>query len=222
MQFHENLLFHIYNQGNNKRKIFFSDENYLFFLWKMRTYLLPFGDLIAWCLMPNHYHWQFYVRQVQLSRIDFFKQVDNVEWKRRVQKYGSKAKSVNREWSRGNQENKMIDLNEAIGILQRSYCRAINKENGWTGSLFKEPYQAKDGWIEEFVTVANNGKSEFGFTRGGDYGYQCFCYIHNNPVEANIVKNSIDYNWSSAKDYAGLRNGNLCNLMIGKQLLESL
>lgn len=28
-------------------------------------------------------------------------------------------------------------------------------------------------------------------------------YIHNNPVEAGIVENAVDYLYSSAKDYSG-------------------
>ncbi|MEM9846547.1 MAG: hypothetical protein AAF847_01565 [Bacteroidota bacterium] len=80
MKFYDNQLFHIYNRGNNRRQIFFSEENYLFFLWKMRAYLLPFGDLIAWSLMPNHFHWQFFVRSVYLDRELLFKQVDDIEW----------------------------------------------------------------------------------------------------------------------------------------------
>ncbi len=31
MQFEEGHIYHIYNQGNNRQKIFFERENYLFF-----------------------------------------------------------------------------------------------------------------------------------------------------------------------------------------------
>lgn len=71
MNFYENQLVHIYDRGNNKRQTFFSDENYKFFSWKMRAYLLPFGDLITWCLMLNHFHWQFYVKQVKMKRKNY-------------------------------------------------------------------------------------------------------------------------------------------------------
>ncbi|WMN11137.1 hypothetical protein QYS49_37330 [Marivirga salinae] len=32
-------------------------------------------------------------------------------------------------------------------------------------------------------------------------------YIHNNPVEAEIVEEAVDYKYSSAKEYAGLKRG---------------
>lgn len=79
MEFYENQLFHIYNQGNNRRQVFFSDENYEFFLWKMKAYLLPFGDFVAWCLMPSHFHWQFYVRRISVKRQLLFEHVDQIE-----------------------------------------------------------------------------------------------------------------------------------------------
>ncbi len=51
-----NTTYHIYNQGNNKRQIYFNDENYIFFLRKIRTHILPHADILAYCLMPNHFH----------------------------------------------------------------------------------------------------------------------------------------------------------------------
>ena len=51
-----NNYFHIYNQGNNKQKIFFEEENYIFFLKKVRRYIAPYADILAYCLMPNHFH----------------------------------------------------------------------------------------------------------------------------------------------------------------------
>lgn len=218
MQFYENQLFHIYNQGNNGRKVFFEEENYEFFLWKMRDYLLPFGDLVAWCLMPNHFHWQFFVRKIELNRKQFFQQVDMVEWDRRVAKYGKKARPVERDWSRNNNAKTEINLNEAIAILQRNYGRTINKAKGWSGRLFRDNCQAKDGWIDEFVTLSKNEHKDFRFSASNDYGFYCLNYIHQNPVKANMVIKAIDYKWSSAKDYAGLRDGNLCNLKMGMQL----
>jgi len=56
MEFFPNELYHIYNRGNNRQKIFFSDRNYLFFLKKFRTCVLPYCDTLSYCLMPNHFH----------------------------------------------------------------------------------------------------------------------------------------------------------------------
>lgn len=55
MHFEPNAIYHIYNQGNNRQQVFFREENYLYCLRKMRKYLLPYGDLLCYCLMPNHF-----------------------------------------------------------------------------------------------------------------------------------------------------------------------
>jgi REP element-mobilizing transposase RayT len=55
MEFFENELYHIYNRGNNKQKIFFTPENYLYFMKKVRIFLLSCCDILAYCLMPNHF-----------------------------------------------------------------------------------------------------------------------------------------------------------------------
>lgn len=56
MSFEVNRFYHVYNRGNNKEKIFFTDSNYHFFLKKVKAELASCCDIIAYCLMPNHYH----------------------------------------------------------------------------------------------------------------------------------------------------------------------
>jgi|APTNR8051073442_1049403.scaffolds.fasta_scaffold01080_4 putative transposase len=219
MHFYPEQLFHIYNQGNNRQTIFFTDENYEFFLWKMRAYLLPFGDFIAYCLMPTHFHWQFYVRQVELERKGFREHVDSVEMLRRQKKFGQAATAKATE-TRPAKENSIITLNESIGIMQKAYTRAINQEKGWTGSLFRKECKAKDGWIDEFITLRKmDGKLDYRFVSGTDYAFTCLSYIHENPKEAGLVKEITDWKYSSAMDYAGLRKGSLCNIDYGKKIL---
>jgi putative transposase len=61
--------YHVYNRGNNRGEIFFENENYLFFLRRLREHLQPKSSetsevfetsevctVVAYCLMPNHYH----------------------------------------------------------------------------------------------------------------------------------------------------------------------
>lgn len=56
MIFHPRRMHHFYNRGNNRQRIFFSRDNYLLFLKKAQQHLLPHGDILTYCLMPNHFH----------------------------------------------------------------------------------------------------------------------------------------------------------------------
>ena len=56
MQLQQDELYHIYNQGNNKQPIFFQERNYHYFLNQVNKFIKPYCDVIAYCLMPNHFH----------------------------------------------------------------------------------------------------------------------------------------------------------------------
>jgi len=60
--------YHVYNRGCNCQAIFCDAENYLFFLRRLRKYLLPSLDVIAYCLMPTHYHLLVHVHSADTSQ----------------------------------------------------------------------------------------------------------------------------------------------------------
>jgi putative transposase len=112
--------YHIYNRGNNWQKIFFEQENYLFFLRRVRQYLLGEATeqslsqtsevsktsevliqpttIVAYCLMPNHFH------LLVCPHDD--------------------------------------DLSHRMQLFSISYTKAINKRYERTGALFQGQFQA--------------------------------------------------------------------------------
>ncbi|MEM1324350.1 MAG: transposase [Bacteroidota bacterium] len=186
MHFETQTIYHLYNQGNKGQEIFFSRSNYLFFLRKARTYLLPHCDILCYCLLPNHFHFLIYVNEVE-----------------RLVK---------------NKKSGLLKprtINDSISIMLRSYTRAVNESRGESGSLFRQETKAKNGDKEHFITLLGSEELFFG---GGDYGVICFDYIHENPPKAGLVSQSVEWEFSSAQDYAGLRNGTLCNQQLAKEL----
>ena len=113
MHFEPGEFYHVYNRGNNRQPIFFNERNYLFFLKKVRKQLLPYSEIIAYCLMPNHFHFLLRVNDNGLKERNSF---------------GGKP---------------MQELAYRIGILLSSYSQAINKQNKTTGSLFQQKTKAK-------------------------------------------------------------------------------
>lgn len=120
MYFEADHLYHIYNRGNNSQKIFFSRENYLFFLEKIKKYILPHADILAWCLMPNHFHLMVHVNTIDTDVSQGFTSSETLT----------------------NLPAKLRSLNDSIGIMLRSYSRAIQKQRGTTGSLFQKETKA--------------------------------------------------------------------------------
>ncbi|MCC5898517.1 MAG: transposase [Phormidium sp. BM_Day4_Bin.17] len=68
-KFQVGCYYHIYNRGNNRQLIFFERDNYLHFLRQLRRHLVSHGiDIVAYCLMPNHYHLLVYLNAENLSQ----------------------------------------------------------------------------------------------------------------------------------------------------------
>ncbi len=208
MQFEENYIYHIYNQGNNRQKIFFKRENYLYFLRKIRTYILPYGDILAWCLMPNHFHLMVLVRDVS-----------------RETSQGFTSRETSQSFTSSESLTKKRSLNDSIGIMLRTYTRAINKQENRSGSLFREETKAEcvncpNALTPSFVTI--NGITTYLNPDGSkDYPQTCFRYIHQNPVKARLVKKETDWEFSSARDYAAFRKGNLINIEMANKYIDS-
>jgi hypothetical protein len=74
--------------------------------------------------------------------------------------------------------------------LTVSYAKAVNKQQGRSGPLFAGPFRAKHLDRDEYLSH---------LTR----------YIHMNPVEAGLALRPEEWEYSSYRDYIGLRHGTL-------------
>lgn len=172
MSLQTDKLYHFYNQGNNREKVFFSRDNYLYFLSKFKKHVSPHCQVLAYCLMPNHFHFLINTTKESVEEI----------------KVGSLMVPA---------------LNNGFRQLLSSYAQAINKQEGRTGSLFRQKTKAKLLEVQD-----------------GQYPVLCFHYIHQNPLRAKLVKKIEDWEFSSFRDYIGLRNGTLCDQQSAIYLLD--
>lgn len=87
----------------------------------MNTYILPYADIIAWCLMPNHFHLLVLVKNEELPT----SKISN------SQSYTPSEPLTDTEYLTKRTTGKTRTFNESIGIMLRSYTRAINKQKGF-------------------------------------------------------------------------------------------
>ncbi|MBL7199200.1 MAG: transposase [Anaerolineae bacterium] len=151
--------YHLYNRGANRQRVFYEPENYLFFLRRLRLYLAGEGQtsevfetsevyasILAYCLMPNHYHLLVRPHDDHLSR--------------RMQQ------------------------------MIISYTKAMNKRYRRVGALFQGQFQAV--CVDQDVYLLHLSR-----------------YIHLNPVASGLANRPEDWEFSSYRDYVGLRQGTL-------------
>ena len=92
--------YHIYNRGNNRQTVFFEPENYLYFLRGIKKYLLPVADVIAYCLMPTHYHLMVRVKDLDKQNSEVFKTSEFSVSKAMMRLSVSYTKAINKRFER--------------------------------------------------------------------------------------------------------------------------
>lgn len=135
--------YHIYNRGVDRAPMFFNDQNYDYCLNLVARYRQTYGaGIIAYCLMPNHYH--FLLRQetdVPLSKFvgvvfNAYVQAVNQQQKRTGTLFADRFKHV---W---------VDRDEYLSHLCRYIhlnpvsAHLVSRPNEWPFSNYRE-------WIGE-------------------------------------------------------------------------
>jgi putative transposase len=116
--------YHVYTRGNNKESIFKEEENYFYFLQLLRKYILPFVDVYAYCLLPNHVHLLIRIKPEEQMVVQDM--ATNLPIK--------------------------INLQCQFSHLFNAYTKAINKRYNRTGSLFQERFRRKEVISEVYFT----------------------------------------------------------------------
>jgi putative transposase len=204
MDFSNGQIYHVFNRGNNSQTVFFNHGNYLFFLDKIRKNVLLHADILAWCLMPNHFHFMISVNHVEIEISEQLKS-EGFTQSEALTRYSKKR-----------------TLNDSMGIILRSYTRAIQKQQKISGSLFQKETKALCLTEPQGVSPAYFN-THFGMVGNLDlpetnYLNVCFDYIHLNPYNSKLVENPEDWEFSSCRDYYCGRKGKLINRELAKEL----
>ena len=183
-------IYHLYNQGNNHGAIFFRNENYSFFLKKIKHHICPYADILAYCLMPNHFHLIIAVKTLTLS--------DRLTMSHHAT-FNSAIATMLRSYTRA------INIQEQrTGSLFREGTKAE-----WLGTIESEKLKYQN---------RNKTKAEAVQNSDEEYLMTCFRYIHDNPVKAGLTQKITDWEFSSAQDLAGIGSKSIINKRLRDEL----
>jgi len=157
--------YHIYNRGNNYQKIFFDEKNYDFFLTKLLFLFNGKISLIAFCLMPNHYHL-------------LIKIIENYNLSKIMQRFStSYTKSINKAYNRvghlfqGRYKIKYIPNNEYLLHLSRYIhlnpvrANLVRKPENWRFSSYNDYLKEKGRYNLEKDIILDQINDYAGFVK---------------------------------------------------------
>lgn len=173
--------YHLYNRGNNKDLIFLKAENYRFFLRRLKFYLsMAQTELIAHCLMPNHFHLVVYLTQevdfantLRAFTTSYVRSFNN--WYRRVGYL-----------YQGTTKAKLVESEEYLVHL----CRYVHL-NPVVAGLVRSPEEWEFSDYVEWISESHPEQSRLVITKGA--------YVRNGGEYRDFVEGYITEARSQAK-----------------------
>jgi len=125
-----NRYYHIFNRGNNRRPVFLKPGNYLYFLKLFDLYLSPYVDLLAYCLLENHFHLLIKTKNqiTDAKGMSSFQRDD-------IPEEEAMGKLISNQFRR----------------LFISYTMALNKQEDTSGNLFDRPFKRLEIEKEDYL-----------------------------------------------------------------------
>ena len=165
--------YHVYNRAIGFEKLFVEDDDYLFFLGKTKKYLLPVCNILAYCLMPNHFH--FIVKIKSISEVDelFISQLGNEFYHKK----------------NSHDENYRINrISQQFGNLFNCYAKRYNHMNLRIGSIFKQNFRRKviteTDYLRTAICYTHQNPVEAGLVNNmEDWSHSSFCCFKENKSE---------------------------------------
>jgi putative transposase len=136
-------IYHIYNRANGFENLFREEKNYYFFLGKLKKHISPVADIIAWCLLANHFHLMIRVKPKE--------EIDPTSCEKNNQK----------------QNLADVDVSKRLSNCFNAYTKAYNKVYIRNGSLFQRPFKHKhvmhQRYFAQLILYIHNNATIHGF-----------------------------------------------------------
>jgi REP element-mobilizing transposase RayT len=132
------IIYHIFNRGNNKENLFKEVRNYEYFIQLLEKYITPVADILAFCLLPNHFHLLIQIKEKEMIDKD-------LQEPKRISRqfgtcFGTYAKAINKAYQRTGKlfENR---FKRVVVATDQQYFELVNY-------IHQNP--AKHGLVEDY------------------------------------------------------------------------
>ncbi len=180
--------YHIFNRGINRQNIFFSERNYFYFLQLINQFLSDYISVLAYCLLPNHFHLiikvneKIKIQSNEKANVHISQKSEGIPslYKDEILKYKrdsiSKKKMESIELTNDEEIGKFVS--NQFRRLFITFTMAINKQENRTGSLFDKNFKRLEITENEYLLYA-------------------IFYAHYNPEKHRINSIFRSYKFSS-------------------------
>ncbi|MDZ4824600.1 MAG: hypothetical protein SH856_14175 [Flavobacteriales bacterium] len=163
--------YHIYNHAVGDEDLFREENNCIVFVEGVKQRLLPFSELLAYCLMKNHFH-----LLMRMKTSDEMVVLWENKKKMLVEIHNNNHDVIRKPIT-------TQDILESLILQQFSHCfnsfaQHYNKRYDRTGGLLRQSFKRK------LIT-------------DDDYFRRVVCYVHNNPVTHGFAEQPGDWKFSS-------------------------
>ncbi|MBK7427174.1 MAG: hypothetical protein IPI60_09145 [Saprospiraceae bacterium] len=189
--------YHLFSRGNNRGKIFFKKENYDYFIHsKILHYMLDYMDVLAWSLLPNHYHLTVLIKPMEDIFIAAERDFGKIPYQVLVNLPELALQDINLPNFKNLANLNSTELKTKLAArlvterLRRcllGYAKAINKQENRTGSLFQKIMRRDH--LPEIDDLRRN-----------------IAYIHRNPIHHRMCHEYSQWGHSSYNHYLKNRN----------------
>jgi putative transposase len=170
--------YHIYNKGNYGEKLFYSSENFDYFLKKYYDYIQPVDDTLSYCLMLNHFHLLVHIKK-EKDLLEFLNE--------KKINYSKQANLFTDEMS--------LIISKQFSNLFNGYAQAVNKQRSRTGSLFSRAFKRKEidsiEYLRNLIIYIHTNPVNHGFVPNlKDWKYSSYPAIisgYSNEIKINEV-----------------------------------
>lgn len=169
----------MYNHGINKDDLFYNEDNYNFFLKKLKFYICPIAEIYSYSLLPNHFHLMVKIKSKEAIKLYYDEEhtKKGIPFRVATEKGNNLIKKD--DW--GNTDSYQFVhyfVNEQFRRLFVSYSKALNKQRSRMGSLFCKGFKRK--CVEDPL----------------HFTWLVF-YIHSNAEKHGLIKDFKKYQYSS-------------------------